>query len=153
MPPATTGKVCLSQMRCQTWSSCYGDWLRVLGWWRHPPPYLSIAPLSALTYTVSSLHCAWNIIFSTCFISTWSTTGRELLFSFDSIHVSVIMRSISFGSPFHRLTPRNCPLLTDQNLLGSQPWFEMMVKTQEITRDLSGTHSGCAALIGSNFSS
>uniref|UniRef100_A0A3B5L2L6 Spatacsin C-terminal domain-containing protein n=1 Tax=Xiphophorus couchianus TaxID=32473 RepID=A0A3B5L2L6_9TELE len=37
----------------------------------------------------------------------------------------------------YRLTPRNCPLLTDQNLLGSQPWFEMMVKTQEITRDLS----------------
>ncbi|PWA19897.1 hypothetical protein CCH79_00016604, partial [Gambusia affinis] len=37
----------------------------------------------------------------------------------------------------YRLTPRNCPLLTDQNLLGSHPWFEMMVKTQEITRDLS----------------
>ncbi|KAM4733870.1 spatacsin [Anableps anableps] len=37
----------------------------------------------------------------------------------------------------YRLTPRNCPLLMDQNLLGSHPWFEMMVKTQEITRDLS----------------
>ncbi|XP_041795524.1 spatacsin isoform X2 [Chelmon rostratus] len=37
----------------------------------------------------------------------------------------------------YRLTPRNCPLLTNQSLSESQPWFEMMVKIQEITRDLS----------------
>ncbi|XP_070687544.1 spatacsin [Pempheris klunzingeri] len=37
----------------------------------------------------------------------------------------------------YRLTPRNCPLLTNQSLSGSQPWFEMLVKIQEITRDLS----------------
>ncbi|XP_038130173.1 spatacsin isoform X2 [Cyprinodon tularosa] len=37
----------------------------------------------------------------------------------------------------YRLTPRNCPLLMDQSLFGSQPWFEMLVKTQEITRNLS----------------
>ncbi|XP_076588606.1 spatacsin isoform X2 [Chaetodon auriga] len=36
-----------------------------------------------------------------------------------------------------RLTPRNCPLLTNQSLSESQPWFEMLVKIQEITRDLS----------------
>uniref|UniRef100_A0A665VWI5 Spatacsin C-terminal domain-containing protein n=1 Tax=Echeneis naucrates TaxID=173247 RepID=A0A665VWI5_ECHNA len=37
----------------------------------------------------------------------------------------------------YRLTPRNCPLLTDASLMESQPWFEMLVKIQEITRDLS----------------
>ncbi|XP_040893537.1 spatacsin isoform X2 [Toxotes jaculatrix] len=37
----------------------------------------------------------------------------------------------------YRLTPRNCPLLTSQSLSESQPWFEMLVKIQEITRDLS----------------
>uniref|UniRef100_A0AAQ5Z462 Spatacsin C-terminal domain-containing protein n=1 Tax=Amphiprion ocellaris TaxID=80972 RepID=A0AAQ5Z462_AMPOC len=37
----------------------------------------------------------------------------------------------------YRLTPRNCPLLTTQNLSEGQPWFEMLVKIQEITRDLS----------------
>ncbi|GAA6229551.1 spatacsin-like [Lates japonicus] len=37
----------------------------------------------------------------------------------------------------YRLTPRNCPLLTNQSLSQSQPWFEMLVKIQEITRDLS----------------
>uniref|UniRef100_A0A3B4T348 SPG11 vesicle trafficking associated, spatacsin n=1 Tax=Seriola dumerili TaxID=41447 RepID=A0A3B4T348_SERDU len=37
----------------------------------------------------------------------------------------------------HYLTPRNCPLLTNQSLSESQPWFEMLVKIQEITRDLS----------------
>ncbi|KAM7003157.1 spatacsin isoform 2-T2 [Tautogolabrus adspersus] len=37
----------------------------------------------------------------------------------------------------YRLTPRNCPLLTNQSLSGSHPWFEMLVKIQEITRDLS----------------
>ncbi|XP_008279865.1 spatacsin [Stegastes partitus] len=37
----------------------------------------------------------------------------------------------------YRLTPRNCPLLTNQNLSEGQPWFEMLVKIQEITRDLS----------------
>ncbi|KAK1887783.1 Spatacsin [Dissostichus eleginoides] len=39
----------------------------------------------------------------------------------------------------HRLTPRNCPLLTNQSLSESEPWFEMMVKIQEISTDLSGT--------------
>lgn len=42
-------------------------------------------------------------------------------------------------SVLHRLTPRNCPLLTNQSLSESQPWFEMLVRIQEITRDLSGT--------------
>ncbi|KAF0040785.1 hypothetical protein F2P81_006683 [Scophthalmus maximus] len=37
----------------------------------------------------------------------------------------------------YRLTPRNCPVLTNQSLSESQPWFEMLVKIQEITRDLS----------------
>ncbi|XP_037306899.2 spatacsin isoform X2 [Pungitius pungitius] len=37
----------------------------------------------------------------------------------------------------HRLTPRNCPLLTNRSLSESRPWFEMLVKIQEITRDLS----------------
>ncbi|XP_016322777.1 spatacsin [Sinocyclocheilus anshuiensis] len=36
----------------------------------------------------------------------------------------------------YRLTPRNCPLLTDRNLFESFPWFEMMLKLQKITRDL-----------------
>ncbi|XP_042373019.1 spatacsin-like, partial [Plectropomus leopardus] len=37
----------------------------------------------------------------------------------------------------YRLTPRNCPLLTNQSLSESQPWFEMLVRIQEISRDLS----------------
>uniref|UniRef100_A0A3P8X7B3 SPG11 vesicle trafficking associated, spatacsin n=1 Tax=Cynoglossus semilaevis TaxID=244447 RepID=A0A3P8X7B3_CYNSE len=37
----------------------------------------------------------------------------------------------------HHLTPRNCPPLSSQSLSESQPWFEMMVKIQEITRDLT----------------
>ncbi|XP_068168365.1 spatacsin isoform X3 [Antennarius striatus] len=37
----------------------------------------------------------------------------------------------------YRLTPRNCPLLTNQSLSESQPWLQMLVKIQEITRDLS----------------
>lgn len=37
----------------------------------------------------------------------------------------------------YRLTPRNCPLLSSQSLSESQPWFEMLVRIQEITRDLS----------------
>lgn len=41
--------------------------------------------------------------------------------------------------PSERLTPRNCPLLTNQSVSESQPWFEMLVRIQEITRDLSGT--------------
>lgn len=38
-----------------------------------------------------------------------------------------------------RLTPRNCRLLSEKSLSESQPWCEMLVKIQEITRDLSGT--------------
>lgn len=37
----------------------------------------------------------------------------------------------------YRLTPRNCPALSNQNLFVSHPWFEMLVKIQEITKDLS----------------
>ncbi|CAB1323584.1 unnamed protein product [Coregonus sp. 'balchen'] len=37
----------------------------------------------------------------------------------------------------NRLTPRNCPALADNGLYESHPWFEMLVKMQEITRDLS----------------
>ncbi|XP_046889233.1 spatacsin isoform X4 [Hypomesus transpacificus] len=36
----------------------------------------------------------------------------------------------------YRLTPRNCPALADKSLYESHPWFEMLVKIQEITRDL-----------------
>ncbi|KAJ8344407.1 hypothetical protein SKAU_G00317360 [Synaphobranchus kaupii] len=35
------------------------------------------------------------------------------------------------------LTPRNCPALADRSLYESHPWFEMLVRTQEITRDLA----------------
>ncbi|TNN00676.1 hypothetical protein fugu_011922 [Takifugu bimaculatus] len=37
----------------------------------------------------------------------------------------------------YRLTPRNCHLLTDQRMSENQPWCEMLVKIQEITRDLT----------------
>ncbi|XP_024137171.1 spatacsin isoform X1 [Oryzias melastigma] len=37
----------------------------------------------------------------------------------------------------YRLTPRNCRLLSEKSLSESQPWCEMLVKIQEITRDLS----------------
>lgn len=37
----------------------------------------------------------------------------------------------------YRLTPRNCPLLSDQTLFVTYPWFEMLIKIQEITRDLT----------------
>uniref|UniRef100_A0AAX7SHH3 Spatacsin C-terminal domain-containing protein n=1 Tax=Astatotilapia calliptera TaxID=8154 RepID=A0AAX7SHH3_ASTCA len=37
----------------------------------------------------------------------------------------------------YRLTPRNCSLLSSQSLSERQPWFEMLVRIQEITRDLS----------------
>ncbi|XP_029909066.1 spatacsin isoform X2 [Myripristis murdjan] len=37
----------------------------------------------------------------------------------------------------YRLTPRNCPILANRSLSESQPWFDMLVKIQEITRDLS----------------
>ncbi|XP_056138328.1 spatacsin [Lampris incognitus] len=37
----------------------------------------------------------------------------------------------------YRLTPRNCPILSSKTLYENQPWFEMLVKVQEITRDLS----------------
>lgn len=37
----------------------------------------------------------------------------------------------------YRLTPRNCPVLSNQKLFVSHPWFEMLVKIQEITKDLS----------------
>ncbi|CAL9696536.1 unnamed protein product [Knipowitschia caucasica] len=37
----------------------------------------------------------------------------------------------------HSLTPRNCPALCNQDLFVSHPWFEMLVRIQEITTDLS----------------
>lgn len=37
-----------------------------------------------------------------------------------------------------RLTPRNCPMLTNRSVSESQPWLEMLVRIQEISRDLSG---------------
>ncbi|XP_062849138.1 spatacsin [Trichomycterus rosablanca] len=36
----------------------------------------------------------------------------------------------------YRLTPSNCPAVGDLGLYESYPWFEMMVKLQNITRDL-----------------
>lgn len=50
--------------------------------------------------------------------------------------LSVTLSPLVF--PDSRLTPRNCPPLSSQSLSESQPWFEMMVKIQEITRDLTG---------------
>uniref|UniRef100_A0A672P5I7 Spatacsin C-terminal domain-containing protein n=1 Tax=Sinocyclocheilus grahami TaxID=75366 RepID=A0A672P5I7_SINGR len=44
----------------------------------------------------------------------------------------------------YRLTPGNCPLLTDRNLFESFPWFEMMLKLQKITRDLKGELFGAS---------
>ncbi|XP_034031424.1 LOW QUALITY PROTEIN: spatacsin [Thalassophryne amazonica] len=38
---------------------------------------------------------------------------------------------------YYRLTPRNCPILTNKSLFESHPWFEMLVKIQEITRNPS----------------
>lgn len=38
-----------------------------------------------------------------------------------------------------RLTPRNCHLLMDQRMSENQPWCEMLVKIQEVTRDLTGS--------------
>lgn len=38
-----------------------------------------------------------------------------------------------------RLTPRNCPVLMDQRVSEKQPWCEMLVKIQEVTRDLTGS--------------
>lgn len=37
-----------------------------------------------------------------------------------------------------RLTPSNCPTVSDLGLYESYPWFEMMVKLQNITRDPKG---------------
>ncbi|KAM4619363.1 spatacsin isoform 2-T2 [Polymixia lowei] len=37
----------------------------------------------------------------------------------------------------YRLTPRNCPILNSRTLSESQPWFEMLLRFQEITRELS----------------
>lgn len=42
---------------------------------------------------------------------------------------------------FYRLTPRNCTLLTNQSMSESQPWLEMLVRIQEISRDLLGMWS------------
>ncbi|XP_057692628.1 spatacsin [Corythoichthys intestinalis] len=36
-----------------------------------------------------------------------------------------------------RLTPRNCPTLSSGSLTQSQPWFDLMVKMQEITTNLT----------------
>lgn len=38
-----------------------------------------------------------------------------------------------------RLTPRNCHLLMDQRAAENHPWWEMLVKIQEVTRDLTGS--------------
>ncbi|KAI4883873.1 hypothetical protein NFI96_025740 [Prochilodus magdalenae] len=37
----------------------------------------------------------------------------------------------------YRLTQSNCPAVADKSLFESYPWFEMMVKLQRITRDLT----------------
>nr|XP_057931633.1 spatacsin isoform X2 [Doryrhamphus excisus] len=37
----------------------------------------------------------------------------------------------------YRLTPRNCPLLAGGGSMQTQPWFDMLVKIQEISRDLT----------------
>ncbi|XP_066523347.1 spatacsin isoform X2 [Hoplias malabaricus] len=37
----------------------------------------------------------------------------------------------------YRLTPSNCPAVGDRDLYENYPWFEMMVKIQRITRDLT----------------
>ncbi|KAL0967919.1 hypothetical protein UPYG_G00259670 [Umbra pygmaea] len=61
--------------------------------------------------------------FHTCFIHHCLDNGlRYLLYTY---------------LEHYRLTPRNCLALADKGLYESQPWFEMLVKIQEITRDLS----------------
>ncbi|XP_061077139.1 spatacsin isoform X2 [Conger conger] len=37
----------------------------------------------------------------------------------------------------YQLTPRNCPALADRSLYESHPWFEMLIRIQEITRNLA----------------
>lgn len=46
---------------------------------------------------------------------------------------------------FSRLTPRNSPLLTNQSVSESQPWLEMLVSIQEISRDLLGRWGSAGA--------
>lgn len=41
------------------------------------------------------------------------------------------------------LTPRNCPLLVEPRVAEKQPWCEMLVKIQEVTRDLTGCCCRC----------
>lgn len=43
------------------------------------------------------------------------------------------------------LTPRNCPLLNNRSVSESQPWLEMLVRIQEISRDLLGMWSSARA--------
>uniref|UniRef100_A0A8C9SK06 SPG11 vesicle trafficking associated, spatacsin n=1 Tax=Scleropages formosus TaxID=113540 RepID=A0A8C9SK06_SCLFO len=61
--------------------------------------------------------------FHTCFIHYCLEKGlRYLLYSY---------------TEHYSLTPGNCPALADCALYESHPWFEMLVKVQEITRNLS----------------
>lgn len=137
------GRMCSSQTNCRTCSSCCGGWLKVEGWWRLPHLFLATAPRSASTSTASSSPSAWTTTCSTCSTPTWSTTGVCCCcWCFQPLHrLYNLCMLISFTCPLPRLTPRNCPLLSNRSLSESQPWFEMMVKIQEITRDLSGTRT------------
>ena len=54
------------------------------------------------------------------------------------ITITVVIIFQTHLSALIRLTPRNCPALADKSLYQSHPWFEMLVKIQEITRDLLG---------------
>ncbi|XP_072554574.1 spatacsin isoform X1 [Paramormyrops kingsleyae] len=61
--------------------------------------------------------------FHACFIRHCLENGlRYLLYSY---------------TQHYRLTPENCAALADTSLHESYPWFEMMVKVQEITRNLN----------------
>ncbi|KAM9376936.1 spatacsin isoform 2-T2 [Pholidichthys leucotaenia] len=67
-----------------------------------------------------------------------SPLGLHLHTTFISFCLERGLRYLLYSYLEHyRLTPRNCPLLSAQNLSESQPWFEMMVRIQEITRDLT----------------
>uniref|UniRef100_A0A3Q4N0N3 SPG11 vesicle trafficking associated, spatacsin n=1 Tax=Neolamprologus brichardi TaxID=32507 RepID=A0A3Q4N0N3_NEOBR len=82
----------------------------------------------------------------TCFCLRFLPVKREFflptvakLFSHRGSHdcVVVVIWCKHYEPPVHRLTPRNCSLLSSQSLSERQPWFEMLVRIQEITRDLS----------------
>ncbi|KAG9341188.1 hypothetical protein JZ751_019627 [Albula glossodonta] len=72
---------------------------------------------------VPQFHSTQGQDFHTCFIHHCLENGlRYLLYTYLQHYL---------------LTPRNCPALSDRSLYENYPWFEMLVRTQEITRNLT----------------